>query len=236
MTELVYDFEAGFDDPHGKNAWFERTIGSGRRVLEVGCATGYVGEYLVNVLHNRVVGVEIVPEAAEKARGRGCYESVIEGDILDPSVAARLGDEPFDFVVFGDVLEHLSDPEAALRVVAGRLAAGGRILICVPNVVHWSIRMRMLAGRFDYTTTGILDRTHLRFFTPTTAADMVRSAGLDIVWSGGVVWLPSPTSRLGTSTQERMRRAAERISPGFFYGQVLLEAAPSPDVPAPAAS
>ena len=226
MTELVYDFEAGFDDPSNKNAWFGRLIGRNRRVLEVGCATGYVGEYLVKQRSCSAIGVEIVPEAAAKARSRECYDDVIAGDIQDPLVIDRLRGEPFDFILFGDVLEHLVEPVAALRSVVTLLAANGRILICVPNIVHWSMRLRILLGKFEYTQTGILDRTHLRFYTPESAREMVRQAGMTIFSSGGVVWLPSPLNRLSTSSRARLERIATRVSPGFFHGQVLLEVAP----------
>lgn len=228
---FAYDYEANFDDPLDKNAWFARAIGTGKRVLEVGCATGYVGEHLANELGCRVVGVEAVPAAAEKASARRCYEDVIVGDVQQPMTIAPLAPRSFDFVLFGDVLEHLVSPERALQLTAPLLTNDGRVLICVPSIVHWSMRLRILRGRFDYTDTGTLDRTHLRFFSPQTAEDLVRSAGLVVTEVGGVVWLPGVAYRLPPSVRNRLASVCGRVAPNLFYGQVLIEAA-LPDHPA----
>jgi 2-polyprenyl-3-methyl-5-hydroxy-6-metoxy-1,4-benzoquinol methylase len=100
------------------------------------------------------------------ARARNCYEAALTGDIQDPATVATLPKGEFDFVMFGDVLEHLNSPEKALEIIKPLLKPDGHILICVPSIVHWSIRMRVLKGQFEYTETGPLDRTHVRFFTP----------------------------------------------------------------------
>ena len=219
----IYDYEAGFDDPGDKNFWFGRLIGSGKRILEVGCATGYVGEHLVRRQQCRVVGVEYVDKAAENAVGRGCYEQVIVGDIQDPATVAVLDPGAFDFVLFGDVLEHLMQPERALENVKPLLKPGGHILICVPSIVHWSIRRDILLGRFQYTDTGPLDRTHVHFFTPKTARDLVTEAGFRIVNRGGVVWLPSAFRRLPRAARRLLERAAASACPNLVHGQVLLD-------------
>lgn len=222
----VYDYPAGFDDPGNKNAWFGRIIGEGKRVLEVGCATGYVGEYLARRQACRVHGVEYVVEAAERAQARGCYEQVLTGDIQDPRTVAALEPEAFDFVLFGDVLEHLAAPEKALRNIAPLLAPGGHVLICVPSIIHWSLRWKILRGRFEYTDTGPLDRTHVHFFTPQTARDLVRREGFQIVREGGVVWLPSPAYRLPPKVRGALERGMARLMPDLMYGQALLDVQP----------
>ena len=222
----VYDYPAGFDDPGNKNAWFGRIIGDGKRVLEVGCATGYVGEHLARHQGCRVHGVEYVAEAAERARGRGCYAQVLTGDIQDPAAVAGLEPGGFDFVLFGDVLEHLTAPEKALRNVAPLLAPGGHVLICVPSIIHWSLRWRILRGRFEYTDTGPLDRTHVHFFTPQTARDLVRGEGFRIVQEGGVVWLPSAAYKLPAGVRGALERTLARLSPDLVYGQALLDVQP----------
>ncbi len=219
----VYDYPAGFDDPGNKNAWFGEIIGSGKRVLEVGCATGYVGEHLVRQQKCRVVGIEYMPEPAERARERGCYDDVLVGDILDPATVAGLTRGGFDFVLFGDVLEHLIAPEKALQNIAPLLAPGGHVLICVPSIIHWSLRWKILRGRFEYTDTGPLDRTHVHFFTPQTARALVRQEGFRIVKEGGVVWLPGVAYRLPAKTRRRLERASARLSPNLVYGQALLD-------------
>lgn len=222
----IYDYPAGFDDPGNKNAWFGRIIGEGKRVLEVGCATGYVGEHLVRQQNCRVRGIEYVADAAARARARGCYEEVLTGDIQDPRTVADLAPGGFDFVLFGDVLEHLIAPEKALRNVAPLLAAGGHVLICVPSIIHWSLRWRILRGRFEYTDTGPLDRTHVHFFTPETARALVRGEGFRVVQEGGVVWLPSVAYRLPPKVRGALERSLARLSPDLVYGQSLLDVQP----------
>ena len=227
----VYDYDAGFDDPSGKNAWFAARLGRSKRVLEMGCATGYVGEYLVRELDCTVVGVELMAESARRARARDVYEAVVEGNLEGGDVDGPLDElgDSYDAVVFGDVLEHLVDPVEVLARVHDRLAPGGHVLICVPNIVHWSIRLRVLAGRFDYTETGTLDRTHLRFFTRRSAAEMVRAAGFDVVAEAGVVWLPGVLARLPAGVHRAVTEWSDRLAPGLFRGQILLDVAPRID-------
>ena len=219
----IYDYEAGFDDPGNQNAWFGRIIGRNKRVLEVGCATGYVGEYLVKEQNCCVYGAEYVPEAAERARQRGCYAQVLTGDIQDPASLVGLEPASFDFVLFGDVLEHLVAPERALENIAPLLAPNGHVLICVPSIVHWSLRWKILRGQFEYTNTGPLDRTHVHFFTPQTARLLVQEAGFRIVEESGVVWLPSVIYKLPLKLRLALERFSARLFPNWAYGQALLD-------------
>jgi SAM-dependent methyltransferase len=100
-------------------------------------------------------------------------------DVVDwDRVEQLLGDERFDTIVFADVLEHLPDPVEALRRYRRLLAPGGKILVSVPNVAVWNVRLGLLLGRFRYTATGTLDRTHLRFFTRANLLRALREADL----------------------------------------------------------
>lgn len=221
---FAYDYDAGFDDPSNKNAWFARAIHRGSNILEVGCATGYVGEYLVRELGCRVTGVEYVLSAAERSRERRCYDDVLVGDIQDPATVSGLPKGSFDFVLFGDVLEHLFQPNKALEVVKPLLKPDGHILICVPSIVHWSIRLRVMKGQFDYTETGPLDRTHVHFFTPKSARELMAATGLRIVRVGGVVWLPAVVYKFPKALRHRLERAFGSAAPNLVHGQILLDA------------
>lgn len=147
------------------------------RVLECGCSNGFLSR-LITAGGSRVVGLEIDPEAAEEAR-RSCAR-VLSIDLNDSSWTKSVG-EQFDLVTFGDVLEHLVDPQAVLRQAQQLLAPGGRVLICLPNIAHWRIRLRLLRGKFEYEPMGIMDYTHLRFFTVATARKMIQGAGYRVV-------------------------------------------------------
>ena len=131
------------------------------RVLEVGCHTGSFARALL-ARGLDVVGVELDASAAAEARRHGVQ--VIAADARELPDALR-AERPFDRVLFMDVLEHLPSPEQALRAAHPLLAPGGRIVVTGPNVAYWAMRKDLMLGRFEYRDQGILDRTHLRFYT-----------------------------------------------------------------------
>ncbi|MCP4642822.1 MAG: glycosyltransferase [bacterium] len=146
-----------------------------RRVLDCGCGGGEFGRSLKERGVEEVVGIEVVEQAWNLATT--VLDDAILGSIEDLDLPFE--DEYFDCVVFGDVLEHLVDPCAALRKVARVLAPDGIIVMSIPNVRFWDV-VRMLAeGRWRYDDAGILDRTHLRFFTAVEMNELVIEAGLE---------------------------------------------------------
>jgi len=149
----------------------------GKRVLELGCADGFISRHLVE-RGCRVVGVEISSEAAGLAR-QWCKKVVVH-DLNDRRWMDQAGCD-FDTVLCGDVLEHLVNPLQTLREIARLLTPDGRVVMCLPNVAHIRVRMNLLVGKFDYTPTGILDSTHLRFFTQKTARRLIEEAGYQLI-------------------------------------------------------
>src|SRR3989441_9122897 len=146
--------------------------GRGRRLLDVGAADGLLSR-LLTASGWKVTGLEADPVAA--AAGAPHCERMIVAD-LDAGLPPLEGE--FDAIVCADVLEHLRDPAAALAALRRALAPDGEVVISIPNVAHLWMRLSLLAGRFEYAERGILDRTHLRFFTPRTLPALVTSAGL----------------------------------------------------------
>jgi 2-polyprenyl-3-methyl-5-hydroxy-6-metoxy-1,4-benzoquinol methylase len=146
-------------------------------VLECGCSTGFFSK-LISAGGTRVVGIEIDPEAAEQAK-RFCSR-VLSIDLNQRNWIQGVG-ERFDLVMFADVLEHLIEPQATLRDTRQLLAPGGRVLISLPNIAYWTARATLLLGKFEYQEVGILDYTHLRFFTVKTARRMIQDAGYRVV-------------------------------------------------------
>jgi 2-polyprenyl-3-methyl-5-hydroxy-6-metoxy-1,4-benzoquinol methylase len=147
-------------------------------VLDAGCGAGPLGALLAGERLS-LVGVDWDPVALEHARALG-YTGLVEADLEADDLPDELG--PADIVVCADVLEHCRRPEAVLRRLVERcLRPGGTVLVSLPNVAHWYIRAQLLAGRWTYADRGILDRTHLRFFTGATAAALLAAAGLLIV-------------------------------------------------------
>lgn len=151
-----------------------RLVGSNKRVLDVGCSTGYLAKELVGQ-GCTVLGVEYDPDAADQARPH--LERVVVGDLEVLDLAKEFAGDRFDAIVFGDVLEHLRDPLPVLRSVRDLLAPGGSVVISVPNIAHADIRLALLQGRFNYRDLGLLDVTHVRFFTRENVKALLRDAG-----------------------------------------------------------
>lgn len=106
---------------------------------------------------------------------------MLVGDIESPELYKQISAERFDVIAFGDVLEHLRDPEGALVKMRGLLTPEGYVVASIPNVAHRSVRLSLLFGEFNYADAGLLDRTHLRFFTRKTIELMMAEAGFRIV-------------------------------------------------------
>jgi 2-polyprenyl-3-methyl-5-hydroxy-6-metoxy-1,4-benzoquinol methylase len=174
-------------DPEAENNAHSSAInlvGHNKRVLEVGCATGY----FTKALSERgcdVVAIEIDPDAAAKASQWA--EKVVVGDLDAGTLWDELEGQEFDVVTFGDVLEHLRRPLDALRAAVRLLKPSGFVVISVPNIAHVDVRLTLLQGNFPYRATGLLDRTHIHFFTLQSLRAMIKDAGLVLTETRRVV-------------------------------------------------
>jgi O-antigen biosynthesis protein len=151
-------------------------IPHGSQVLEVGPAAGHV----TGALQRKgceVTGVEI--NAALASMARPLSRRMVVGNIEDLDLDAEVPEE-FDVVLCGDVLEHLTNPEAVLRKLKRRLTSTGYLVVSLPNVGHGSVRLSLLEGRFEYVQEGLLDATHLRFFTLDSIRELFNRNGLEI--------------------------------------------------------
>ena len=167
----VDDIDIESDSTHARVV---RLVGTGKRVLELGCATGYMSR----VFRNRgcqVVAVEIDREAA--AQAEASCERVIVGDLDQLELTRELSGERFDVAVAADVLEHLKDPLRTVRYVKQLLRPDGCFVASIPNFAHGSVRLALLEGRLPYGEVGLLDHTHLRFFTRVTMERLFEDAG-----------------------------------------------------------
>ncbi|MEA2365798.1 MAG: hypothetical protein QOI32_1310 [Thermoleophilaceae bacterium] len=196
------------------------------RVLDVGCATGYLAARL-SARGCRVVGVE--PDAVAAAQAKRHCERVIVGGIDSPEARGELAGETFDCVVFGDVLEHVVDPWETLLYARELVSPGGTAVVSLPNVAAWPVRVGLLAGRFEYVDFGLLDRTHLRFFTRRGAHELVRGAGFVIEHERFVHMerAPGPVRHVLRLPMSIMDRALARLLPGLFAQQIVMRLRPS---------
>lgn len=145
------------------------------RILDIGAADGYLGAVLKQQGHH-LVGVESDVRLADKARAH--YHTLHAADVESFDFPYR-GD--FDYILLADVLEHLRNPLDVLRRVLPCLGAKGELIISLPNVAHLFVRLSLLSGRFEYADRGILDRTHLRFFTLASVRRMMQDASCRIL-------------------------------------------------------
>ena len=163
-----------------------------RQVLEVGTATGY----LSSEMSKRgcvVTGIEQDPEMAKIAE-KYCRKMIV-GDVesLDFSQLGK-----YDAIILGDIVEHLRNPREFLQKTGKLLNEGGKILISLPNVANIWVRLNLLFGRFNYSRVGIMDESHLRFFTLETSKKIARDSGLEVI-STNVTPIPLPLILPATS-------------------------------------
>lgn len=159
---LKYGAGADFSHPNTSHSRMMAMIGKNKSVLEFGCASGYMSKVL-RENGCRVTGIEFDAAAAEAARAH--CERVIVANLNSDVWTQEVGDSRFEVAVFGDVLEHLTDPQTVLRKVRDFLAEDGYVVASLPNIAHGSVRMDLLSGEFQYRRLGLLDETHVRFFT-----------------------------------------------------------------------
>ena len=203
---------------HSGHAKLLALVGSGKRVLDVGCSSGYLARPLV-AAGCTVIGLERDPEAADQARA--VCEDVLVGDVETMELPFEAGS--FDVVLCGDLIEHLRDPEAFLARVRPLLREGGRLVLTTPNVANWAVRLGLLVGRWRYTERGILDRTHTHLFTRSTLVETLERAGYRVVELDFTVPLPV----LRTATTERLAHAVGRLRPPLFAYQFVVAAEPA---------
>ena len=202
-----------------------RWLPSGVSLLDIGCGSGAITERVNQGKNNRVMGVELDATRAAAARARGL--NVITG-LADETFFAEHG--PFDVILFTDVLEHLPNPSQTLALAIGGLRPGGLIIASVPNVAHWTVRLRLLLGRFNYTEDGIMDATHLRWFTKKTFRVLFERAGLKVIqeaasagtWMGEYRRLPFRL--LPSRPRRKLVEFLSRRLPRLFGCQHIIKA------------
>ena len=150
-------------------------VGQGKRILECGCGPGHMTRVLVEHFRCEVIGIEIDKEAAKEAE-IFCHR-VICGDLDILNLEECLGEKKFDVVMFADVLEHLKDPGRSLKQAHKILAPDGHVVVSIPNIAYAGLLADLLQGRFRYREKGLLDATHLRFFTAEGLRELLTKKG-----------------------------------------------------------
>lgn len=165
-----------YPDSQDSLAKLARLIRPGSRVLDLGAGPGVLGRYLAEHCACTVDGVEYNPDAvAEAAPG---YRRLECADLEQIALAERFAGCQYDSILCADILEHLRRPEALLAQLPALLAPGGQVLLSVPNAAYAGLIGELLAGDFRYRPEGLLDATHLRFFTRRSLLRLLEDCGL----------------------------------------------------------
>jgi 2-polyprenyl-3-methyl-5-hydroxy-6-metoxy-1,4-benzoquinol methylase len=207
VTNPAYDVPVDLDAPNESRAMSVRLVGSGKRVVEFGCATGRVTAALAQQ-GCRVAGIDCDAEAAERARPYA--DEIVTLDLNDPDFDAKLAGQRWEVALFGDVLEHLRDPLHVLRRTRPLLEPYGTLVVSVPNVAHADVRLALLAGEFPYRPFGLLDETHVRFFTLSSLTKLLEDAGYLVLEVQRVV-IPMFSSEIARPREEFRPAVIETI-------------------------
>lgn len=190
---MRYDFKLDMRERRSHTMLLNK-IRPGSVVLEMGCSTGIMTKYMSKELGCSVYVCDIDEEALRSARqyANGCWQ----GDLEEMGWADAFAGMLFDFILCADVLEHLRDPGAVLKRTADLLKEDGSVLLSMPNVAHDSVVYGLLQNRFEYTEVGLLDRTHLRFYTYPSLVRLCLDAGYTPVEEDAVYMEARPPAGL----------------------------------------
>jgi methionine biosynthesis protein MetW len=203
-----------------------RRIPAGSRVLDVGCGSGPVTEILRTVSDAIIIGIEPDKQRAQWARGRGL---TVINDYLSQAIIRD--HDPFDFIVFADVLEHLPNPAQVVCLAKEALKPGGCVLVSVPNGAHFYARLDLLRGIIRYEDSGIMDATHLRWFTRKSIKCFFERLDFDVTYQDYTVFAKMhmyanrrPFSWLKPRLRAFALRGLAAWQPGLFAVQHIIEA------------
>jgi len=202
-----------------------KLIGGNKRVLDIGCSSGHLIKAIREKLGGVVDGIEVNAKKAKLAAK--IARKVYVGSVEDPELIDQLSGT-YDVLLFLDVLEHLNDPLSVLKKIRHLLVDDGCLIASVPNIANWRMRLSLLMGRFEYQEAGLLDKSHLRFFTLKSLKEMFNEAGYRIVnldfTLGGPPVVLGGVSRPNKGFLKMFFRVIFHFLPGLFANQFILKA------------
>lgn len=181
MNTTKYDFYINVNEKNDARVIAFDFIVPNSKILDIGCATGQMGAILKEHKNCEMYGIEYDPENIQIAQERNVFEKIFQID-LNNFQASELEKykNSFDYIVFGDVLEHLLHPENTLEQFKQFLKPGGKYIISLPNVAHATVKINLLTDNFIYEEVGILDKTHIKFYTHKTIPEFLANNNLAI--------------------------------------------------------
>lgn len=231
MTKPSYDYE--FDATEENNtvaAIYAMVLEGGKRVLDLGSGPGIVASHLAQANGRDVTCLDMDPDYLSVAAERGVTRT-IESDLDDTPWVEHLAGESFDVIVLADVLEHLRHPEEVLRLISERklLASNGFVVVSIPNAAHESVIAELLTGNFEYRPTGLLDHTHVRFFTLDSFEAMCEANGYRVVVTRRTTRTIEQTHQKARAFEvpSELRRAMRELNPDVAVYQYVLKLIPT---------
>ena len=224
--------DINIEDENNSISIIINNIGDSARVLDVGCSYGYVGEWLVKNKSCEVYGIDINIDAINYVKGLGYYKDAF---CIDLDNINDLGndisklDKKFDYIICADVLEHLKNPTKALLFLCQLLDFGGQILVSMPDVSNIDIILNLIEGRFNYSELGILDNTHLRFYTKNsfiswidTINDAIDKYKLDIKFIKNTNYTSDFIANIKNKSEWVFKLFAENISDLYTLQNIFI--------------
>jgi 2-polyprenyl-3-methyl-5-hydroxy-6-metoxy-1,4-benzoquinol methylase len=204
-------------------------IAAGSRVLEIGCSTGYFSRVLIRK-NCEVIAVDNDPDAVRACEQRGikAHHCDVGSTEFDNILSTHA---PVDYVLAMDVLEHLAAPQLLVSALARGMQQKAKLIVTGPNVAYWHVRWRLLQGRWEYTEVGIMDKTHLRWFTRATWRKLLTENGFCIVTEAVAESMYPKEAQLrsafGPGVIEATRRVGDRYLPNVFATVFIFECSPN---------
>ena len=219
---------------YSSHYYLRRLVGSNQDVLDLGCGEGFIAS-LIAERGNRLVGVDVLPQP----KNLSAFEHYMSADLSMPEplngVVEQLNGKKFDRVLLMDILEHLPRPELLLRDCHRLLKPNGQLLVSVPNIANITVRLFLLFGRFEYSKRGILDGTHLRFWTRRSARRLLQENGYEVAKQETTV-IPVelavgiPADNVLMKLLNRCLAAVTKLMPGLFGYQFIFVVRSNPGV------
>ena len=222
--ESQYSVDVDPGRVNNSHSFVVQLVGTGKSVLELGAASGHVTRVLISN-GNRVTAVE-----SDGASSQSLSEVATEVLIRDLdwlSLSEDLRGRTFDVIVASDVLEHTKRPELVLAQLHSLLAPNGFVIVSLPHIAHGDVRLALLSGQFPYSDRGLLDKTHLRFFTRSTILELFSSAGFKVDELYGTT-APLGTTELGVDLSAFTTEVLQAVhqAPDSDVYQFVVKATP----------
>lgn len=225
--KIKYDYIIDSANENTTHSKILSQVGFDKTVLEIGCSSGYMTEYMKNALNCQVYGIELDENAARKAQG--FCEKLLIADVEVIDFKDSFSGISFDVIIMADVLEHLKDAQSLLTKIKPYLKENGYILISIPNGAHGSLSLNALDGNWSYRSMGLMDETHLRFFDKDSFNRLLEASGFFIAVLDRIIVHPRDTE-FKTSWDNYPRQVTayiEKVNPEYQTYQFVIKAYPA---------